>query len=785
MVPLSTIVVPNMAIYLSRWRMAQSIGSCASTVLTSPKPLYPHKLSWRRAMCLPRGAKPGTKMDDLAASALIATLKFKDGLYYCPTDVYTVDNCPPPPPTPSAFRVTAPTPSTLRRPSRFIPTSKGKLVELELWLLRLGSPGIQQLDKLPGNVTGTPPAFDYHPFRFIYFKEEAQVQKQVAQRLAVRTTKRKQRFYMDFGFIHSSTSDYSRPTASTDCVIFSCDGYSSYLIVIDEASQYVWIFLTASKDPPITILWEFLTQHGHEDGGCIRMDQGGKLARNHSFQDMVLCEFHYTLKPTGADSPSQNEAVEIYNDILAVRTRTLLYGSGLPAKFWSAALVHLAYLHNRLVHTKTGKTPIKEYFGEKPDISSLKLFGSRVWVRRTGARRAKLDRHDFTGIFLGYSASDQNILYLDLELGLVKRSHHARFNEAWYLQPHCPPAAQLLYDLGLEADDSDPPPNDVSASVVVPSAFSDDVPWPCIPVLKDDKATWTASPHCQMIPLPLCKMIPPRPITAIMAFLHSPSHEPPETSLHLHPEYIDGPKLSNSSSPPPFRSVVARTKSRLASDIVTEFMLSKKDMATIYMPPDPYFEAFEEVINLRKFDLSKHCTAGLSLAHSDGRLYLRGMMPSTPCTKIPQWRTQIIGAWLIQIGSTPVFTINDAQQAFQELSASAVPSVTLLFSHPEIQQDISHDGLPIVSSAPFSQQTHDQLNKRWDFSTVADHLCKAPPYEVIMDGDVLNTTTKVMKLTCGKLLQQQDWNDWQESEYLQLNQYEDQGMFGQPTTVSE
>jgi hypothetical protein len=54
-----------------------------------------------------------------------------------------------------------------------------------------------------------------------------------------------------------------------------------------------------------------------------------------------------------------------------------------------------------------------------------------------------------------------------------------------------------------------------------------------------------------------------------------------------------------------------------------------------------------------------------------------------------------------------------------------------------------------------------------------------------MDGNVLNTMTKVMKLTRGKLLQQQDWNDWQESEYLQLNQYEDQRMFGQPTAVSE
>ncbi len=102
------------------------------------------------------------------------------------------------------------------------------------------------------------------------------------------------------------------------------------------------------------------------------------------------------------------------------------------------------------------------------------------------------------------------------------------------------------------------------------------------------------------------------------------------------------------------------------------------------MSPDPYFKAFEEVIDFRKFDLSKHHTAGLCLAHSDGQLYLGGMTPSTPGTKIPQWRMQIKGAWLILIGSTPVFTIDDAQQAFQELLASAVPLVTLLFSHPEI-----------------------------------------------------------------------------------------------------
>jgi hypothetical protein len=86
------------------------------------------------------------------------------------------------------------------------------------------------------------------------------------------------------------------------------------------------------------------------------------------------------------------------------------------------------------------------------------------------------------------------------------------------------------------------------------------------------------------------------------------------------------------------------------------------------------------------------------------------MTPSTPSAKIPRWRTWIKGAWLIKVGPDLVHTIKDAQDAFEQQSAAGSASIPLLFSHPKIQQDISHDGLPIVSSAPFHQQVHDQMN---------------------------------------------------------------------------
>ena len=49
-----------------------------------------------------------------------------------------------------------------------------------------------------------------------------------------------------------------------------------------------------------------------------------------------------------------------------------------------------------------------------------------------------------------------------------------------------------------------------------------------------------------------------------------------------------------------------------------------------------------------------------------------------------------------------------------------------------------------------------------------------------MGGGVLNYSTHAMKLTHGKLIRGEDWNNWHKSEWQQLDGYEEQGMFGSP-----
>ena len=68
----------------------------------------------------------------------------------------------------------------------------------------------------------------------------------------------------------ASTSDFSRPNKKSDRVVTSYDGFSSYLLIVDEATRFIWVFLTKSKAPPLDILDAFFAHFGHEHGGSVR-----------------------------------------------------------------------------------------------------------------------------------------------------------------------------------------------------------------------------------------------------------------------------------------------------------------------------------------------------------------------------------------------------------------------------------------------------------------------------------------------------------------------------------
>ena len=208
----------------------------------------------------------------------------------------------------------------------------------------------------------------------------------------------------------------------------------------------------------------------------------------------------------------------------------------------------------------------------------------------------------------------------------------------WYLQPTRPPAAQLLYDLGLKANDSHP---------MITPIHEPTPPWPSMApkTTPPDKWVTPVDPLNHLLPL----RVTGKPITAQAA-------------------------------------AIAATPSRAmtASELVTHFLIGSHDMATIYMSPDPYHNSFEEELDLRKYGYAKHHTAGLSLIESNNRLLLATMSPHTPGSRLPCWRSNLRGAWLVKINNKEISTIKDAQLIFQHLHDTGAKQCTLLFAHPEI-----------------------------------------------------------------------------------------------------
>ena len=208
------------------------------------------------------------------------TLSQSNGLYYCSAGIHQIlkeevdhhpifhkTSIPDNQPT-LIHRTHHSDPKRMAPPSRsFKPTPKAKILESETWYLRLGACNETQLEQLPRHAIGLPSKLEWHPFRFVDFKEQARIRKRPVGRNPVKVSDRGQRFYMDFGFIRASAADLSRPKSTDDRVVESFDGFNSYLLVVDEVSKYSWIFLTKSKEPPIELTKIFMNEFANTSRG--------------------------------------------------------------------------------------------------------------------------------------------------------------------------------------------------------------------------------------------------------------------------------------------------------------------------------------------------------------------------------------------------------------------------------------------------------------------------------------------------------------------------------------
>jgi hypothetical protein len=221
--------------------------------------------------------------------------------------------------------------------------------------------------------------------------------------------------------------------------------------------------------------------------------------------------------------------------------------------------------------------------------------------------------------------------------------------------------------------------------------------------------------------------------------------------------------------------------------MIMEHDIGKKDLEMVYLSPSSYNDAFADDLDLRRYDHQASPTAGLECIVRDGKLILTGMTPSTPGAKIRAWRSRLRGARLIAINSTPVATVDDVINVLLSLATAGSRKCQLLLAHSALRDGLVETGIPQINV--------DQLNNRFSLRDTDvmtqeqfDRWFASLPssfYEIVDAGGVLNFTTESHKLTRRILMTQDDWSDWEQSEWKQLDQYEKQFMFGTPCPMQK
>ena len=104
---------------------------------------------------------------------------------------------------------------------------------------------------------------------------------------------------------------------------------------------------------------------------------------------------HYT--------PQQNGVVERKNRSLKEMANCMIEARDISPNLWDEAISCAAHIQNKSFHKSVkGMTPYEAWFGQNPNVSNFKIFGTRAWVRIPSEKRKALKPQSKECIMVGY-----------------------------------------------------------------------------------------------------------------------------------------------------------------------------------------------------------------------------------------------------------------------------------------------------------------------------------------------------------------------------------------------
>ena len=204
----------------------------------------------------------------------------------------------------------------------------------------------------------------------------------------------------------------------------SCEGFRYAISFTDDYSGIIFVYFLKQKSDTTRAAEKFLADSApYGIVNCIRSDNGTEFI-SQPFKELLRQNKirHETSAPY---SPHQNGTAERSWRTLFEMGRCLLIDAQLPKELWPYAVHTAAYINNRCFKKRLGQTPFFVLTGRKPDLSHMKVFGSKCYAYVE--KKLKLDPRAKEGIFVGYDRCSPAYLVYFPTTGKVGKYRRVKF----------------------------------------------------------------------------------------------------------------------------------------------------------------------------------------------------------------------------------------------------------------------------------------------------------------------------------------------------------------------
>lgn len=232
--------------------------------------------------------------------------------------------------------------------------------------------------------------------------------------------------------------------------------------LLDDASGVSEVICVKQKSDVAPAVIAQLVEWERQQGGAVktlRTDNGteymGSLKR-WCVKNGVFRQF------SAPRTPKQNGKAERLNRTLQERMRAMMLDSGMARVMWPFALETASYTRNRIPQKGETITPFEKFWGKKPDVGHMRVFGCKATMHVPKEQRDKLDPVAEDVIFVGYPKHSKAYKLVCRGNGglKVKVSANVRFREdrpAPCMQAPAVREPDAVYDEFLLDDDAPMP----------------------------------------------------------------------------------------------------------------------------------------------------------------------------------------------------------------------------------------------------------------------------------------------------------------------------------------